>query len=231
MTEFKLHECANPYRVLSKRGGEIPEYEVFQRRILYILNRLSPENSAKLTVEFLNLPLDCEQNLKDCVQLVWFKCVLDHVYAPLYAKLCRLTSETRVELQFMPTKYVSFGAALVKKCQQELLLDYKSHIDTESYAAQIERARDTNDEKKLNELRTDLDERLDQARRQYMGNLKFTAELYKLNMIEERILFEGIEVMFKRVEADQEYIIFICKLIELTADKLVKKSSSNEVRI
>lgn len=214
-----INHCERPYRV--RDASDVSECEAFQRRVRFILNRLSPENNNKLTLEFLNLPLDCESNLKECVQLIWSKCLADHVYSALYAKLCRVMSETRVELQFMPDKYISFGTALVKKCQREFYRDFKSHVDVTGAREEIERA--SGDEKKHFELR--LSDELAQARHDYIGNLIFMSELYKLDMIEERVLAEGIEALFRRVslQGDLENVEFICKIIELTGAKLSRR--------
>lgn len=219
-----LRHCSNPYRVIHNERENLCESEQFQRRIRYILNRLSPENNNKLTIEFLNLPLDSEENLKECIHLIWSKALKDRIYAPLYAKLCKVMSETRIELQFMPDKYISFGTALVKKCQRELNRDYKSHIDMAMFVDSIKR---TIDEKKRKQLEADLDALLSLARWEYMGNLIFLAELYKLDMVEDNMLLDGIDNLFKRVyEGSDENIEFICKLIGLVAPKLKKSNKT-----
>lgn len=224
-----LNRCQNPYKVRANRS-ELPECEAFKRQVLYILNRLSPENYNKLVIEFLNLPLDCEQSLKDCVELIWFKCLVDHIYSSMYAKLCRVMSETRVELQFMPDKYISFGAALVKQCQREFYRDFKSHIDIDGYNEKIRRAISDRDENRRIEIESELSERVSQARHEYIGNLIFMSELFKLDMIEERLLFDGVEAVFKRVnEESLENIEFISMLIILVAPKLKKRTESIKV--
>lgn len=221
-----MRHCSNPYRFVHKEEqNKLDESEQFQRRVRYILNRLSPDNNNKLTIEFLNLPLDSEERLKECIHLIWSKALQDRIYASLYARLCKVMSETRIELQFMPDKYISFGTALVKKCQRELNRDYKSHVDMTMFIDTIKRA---GDDCKRKQLEANLEALLSQARLQFIGNLIFLAELYKLDMVEDILVLDGIESLFKRVyEGADENVEFICKLIGLVAPKLKKSCKTS----
>lgn len=201
---IELRRCANPYKV--KINETKDNYESFIRNLRYILNRVTPENFKKLTVELLNLPINSRRDLTSAVDVIFEKSLVDHVYASVYAKLCKILSETKVSINF-PTeadKCIGFSTILIKKCEKE-----------------FEKGIGTSLEMNQSELEDDYQERLYKSKVEYIGNLILIGELFKQGIIDEHFIFKCIDRLFDKEPLAQN-LEFICTLISCIGEELDK---------
>ena len=96
-----------------------------------------------------------------------------------YAQLCRVLSKVSVEVGTGPdAKKKTFRSLLLTKCQQEFEKDKESDKVLAELKKKVEEA--TSEEKKL--LEEELSEKEYRIRRNYLGNIKFIGELFKIKV-------------------------------------------------
>ena len=65
----------NPYVAKNLINIELDEMEILLSEVRNILNKLTPQNISKLTVDLLNLPITNEDRLKGCVDIIFEKVI------------------------------------------------------------------------------------------------------------------------------------------------------------
>ena len=96
-----------------------------------------------------------------------------------YAQLCRVLSNVSVEVGTGPdVKKKTFRSLLLTKCQQEFEKDKESDKVIAELKQKVEEA--APEEKK--QLEEELSEKEYRLRRNYLGNIKFIGELFKIKV-------------------------------------------------
>ncbi|XP_065583456.1 eukaryotic translation initiation factor 4 gamma 1-like [Artemia franciscana] len=175
------------------------------------LNKLTPENYDKISKNILEMEVDTEEKLSALVQIIFDKAVDDpicsHIYAPIYAELCKLMFEKEVP-SASGTGKVSFRKLLLERCQQTFEKETKDEEEIVSKQKALEEA-DTEEKKK--ELQMELNERIAKTKRIMSGNIRFIGELFKLRMLTIKIMNFCISKLLK--SRDEEQLECLCKLI------------------
>ena len=97
-----------------------------------------------------------------------------------YAQLCRVLSKVSVEVGTgHDVKKKTFRSLLLTKCQQEFEKDKESDKVIAKLKKKAEEAA-TEEEKK--QLEEEIDDKEYRIRRNYLGNIKFIGELFKIKV-------------------------------------------------
>jgi len=162
---------------------------VFKKKITSRLNKITMDNfdslSRQLEEIFMTEITNTEQ-LTKLVSLIFEKTVQEHVYGPLYAKLCVALSDKDKafdEVVFRngqkETSQVGFKTVLVKVCQNEFEKGKRPVVITEDMDA------------------TDRDNAKIKVKKILMGTMKYIGELYLSHLLPSKI----VRVCLKRLVA------------------------------
>lgn len=208
--EVKLNEAENTWKPAVKAGSETaPEgdgVEQLAKSIRSILNKLCPQKFDTLVEQFGKLPIDTKEKLTRATDLVFEKALDEPVFSVAYARMCKVLSMLKIADE--EGKEIKFRTLLITRCQKEFMRDYMADLDRDAYAANLAKAT-TEDEKKA--ITADFNFQGTKLRRRSLGNIKFIGELYRIQMLNGRIMHEIIQKLLK--EVDEESLECMCRLI------------------
>jgi len=141
------------------------------------------------------------------MELVFEKALDEPVFSQAYANMCKELCLKKV-VKEDSSEIVDFRLLLVRRCQKEFEKDYLSDEERKSYSDKMAAAESEEEEKKIREEFQQLELKL---RRRSLGNIRFIAELYKLNLIFGRILYNIIKKLLMYV--DEESMECLCRLL------------------
>lgn len=96
-----------------------------------------------------------------------------------YAQLCRVLSKVAVEVGTgSDVKKKTFRSLLLTKCQQEFEKDKESDKVLNELRKKVEAA----SQEERSQLEEELTEKESKIRRNYLGNIKFIGELFKIKV-------------------------------------------------
>ena len=102
-------------------------------------------------------------------------------FSVAYAQLCRVLSKVTVEVGAGPdVKKKTFRSLLLTKCQQEFEKDKESDKVIAELKKKVEEAAPDSEEKK--QLEEELSEKEYRIQCNYLGNIKFIGELFKIKV-------------------------------------------------
>lgn len=192
--EVPVKRSENAWKPKKPEADDPKEAETLEllKRTRGLLNKITPEKFDTLVnkIEF-NL-IDTEDRLRRVLDLVFEKAVQEPSFCTMYASLCKVLSQHKVQTTGPDGKPVNvkFSALLLTKCQKEFEGDVYKDIDVEAREAAIKEENDP-DKKKL--LMDELDDEKRRARKRALGNIKLIGELYKLNMLVFQIVVYCIQ--------------------------------------
>jgi len=159
----------------------------FMKKITIRLNKITMDNFDSLSrqlVEIFENDIENTEQLTHLVSLIFEKTLQEHVYGPLYAKLCvALSAKNKAfdEVQFKNgqkvVSQVGFKTVLVKVCQNEFEKGKRAVIITD----------DMDDADRAN---ADI-----KAKKILMGTMKYIGELYLSDLLPSKI----VRVCLKRL--------------------------------
>ncbi len=220
--KVELNKAENAWKPGVKKGpGGGPEtngdledaMEVLRKKARAILNKLTPQKFDKLVEDFDKLPIDTEEKLKSCMQLVFEKAVDEPGFSVAYARMCEVLQKKQVTTA--SGQPMNFRKLLITKCQQEFERDYMEGLDKAKYEKAIAEAPN---EKKKKEARLEFEEEERRLRRRSLGNIRFIGELYKLKMLTARIMHECVKRLL--MEVDEESLECLCRLLTTVGKEL-----------
>lgn len=177
-----------------------------------ILNKLTPQNYHTLVTQFKALKIDTKDRLERVIGLIFDKAVAEPAFIVQYAGFCSELVHIKVneENQNNEIEQVKFKNLLISKCQRTFFDNMYSNIED-----LIQEVKSTEDPEKRKILEEQLDDEKMHARKRSVGNIKFIAELFKLNMLNASIMFSCFEHLFKHFidHNHEEYIECLCALI------------------
>ena len=97
---------------------------------------------------------------------------------------------------------------LVRRCQEEFLKDYMNDLDRQQYVENLGKA-ESDEEKKNITLEFEAQEM--KLRRRSLGNIRFIGELYKIKMLNGKIMHECIGKLL--CQTDEESLECLCRLV------------------
>lgn len=192
------------------------ETENLLKNVRSILNKLTPQNYQTLLDQFRNLKIDSKDRLLKVIELIFEKAVREPAFVAQYAGFCSellhinvMENETQVE----------FRVLLIERCQNTFYEEMYSDVQE-----MTKQAEETDDPILKKELLEKLDDEKRISRKRSVGNIKLIAELYKLNILSYKIMFQCFDHLLANPHDD--YIECLCALITNIGKALTDTLSS-----
>jgi len=200
-----------------------------------ILNKLTYEKFDRLYEQILDVKIDSPDLLEGIVSEIFDKALLEPNFGPMYAELC---SRLSVSMQRMlddsadggfrdeSGKKVTFKGILLKKCQTEFerFAKCESSSKKSETISKEEGASAETSEKSDSLVGAEEEEERLKMKRRMIGNIKFIGELFKKDMISQRVIKEdciprlfSLSLVSNPEEDDLESL---CKLLTSVGAKL-----------
>ncbi|GJQ11346.1 hypothetical protein GpartN1_g3137.t1 [Galdieria partita] len=200
-----------------------------------ILNKLTYEKFDRLYEQILDVKIDSPELLRGIVSEIFDKALLEPNFGPMYAELCDRLS---ISMQRMldesadggfrdeSGKKVTFKSILLSNCQSEFQKFAKCETSTEkleSVSKEKETSIDAGDKSDSILTVEEEEERLKMKRRM-IGNIKFIGELFKKDMISERVIRDDCIPRLLSLSLvpnpDDDDLESLCKLLTSVGAKL-----------
>ncbi|RHZ70452.1 hypothetical protein Glove_271g30 [Diversispora epigaea] len=216
-----------PVSVSNQHIKSTDEMETVQRKVKALLNKLTLEKFDSISgqiIDFANKSRDEREGriLKEVICLI-FKNLCDKPnYGQMYAQLCREMME-RIDIEIIDEnvknvfgKFIQgatlFRKYLLNRCQEDFEKGWKVNVPLPS------------NEKGEPNLMSDEYYTAAKAKRRGLGLIRFIGELFKLNMITERIIHECIKklltVSSNHETPEEEEIESLCTLLNTIGQQL-----------
>lgn len=171
--------------------------ELVQRKVKSHLNKLTPNNFDKITLQLLDISAQSKdeldgRTLRQVIQLTFEKATDEAHWAEMYAQFCKrmlesMSPEVKDENILDKKGEVVHGGALFRKyllnrCQEEFEKGWKLNIGDKPEGESEEAV-----------MLSDAYYKEAAAKRRGLGLVRFIGELYKLSMLTERIMHECVK--------------------------------------
>lgn len=174
------------------------------KQVRGILNKLTPENFEKLSDELLKIELGSKVILKGVILLIFQKALDELKYSRMYAQLCKRLS---IEAQNFEnsdknkkldqaTYNSTFLSILLSVCRDKFenrSSDCNAFSTSSSDTANSNTSPISSNGKNARDDQLDEEERKYIAKQKMLGNVKFIAELFTLEMLDDKILHKCIK--------------------------------------
>ena len=216
--------------------------EIVDRKVKALLNKLTMEKFDSISDQIIQWANKSEvekdgRTLIQVIKLVFEKATDEATWSEMYARLCRKMMETistKVQddgIRNSEGKPIAGGQLfrkyLLNRCQEDFERGWVAKEATAAAAAskatedQAAKAAAENDKDGESALYSDEYYAAQKAKRQGLGLVKFIGELFKLQMLTERIMHECIKKLLSNVDNPrEEEIESLCKLMT-TAGQLL----------
>jgi len=222
--EVKLNKAENAWKpgVKEKKEGiEHSDMEDLRKKVLAILNKLTPQKFETLVQKFQELPIDTQDKLSVCMELVFEKAVDEPAFSVAYAQMCKVMQMKKVPVDGgKEEEYVNFRKLLISRCQKEFEKDYMENLDREKYVQDMAAATTEDDKKRV---KIEFEQMEMKLRRRSLGNIRFIGELYKLNMLTARIMHECVKKLL--MTTDEESLECLCRLVTTVGKDLEEETT------
>ena len=109
------------------------------------------------------------------------------------------------------------------RCQEEFLKDYMDDLDRKQYVENLDKA-ETEEEKKNITMEFEAQEM--KLRRRSLGNIRFIGELYKIKMLNGKIMHECIIKLL--CQTDEESLECLCRLVTTIGQLLEQETKTKQ---
>lgn len=219
--EVELKTVSNPWRPAKDLKQDVPadvlDSEQLKRKFRSILNKLTPNNFENLSKAVTDLNIDTEQKLGDVIDIVFEKALAEPKYCVLYGQMCSHLKKTSAG-------QANFGNTLLKRCQLQFQTDVYADLNIEEREKAIEDEKDPDVKKHKQE---ELYEEMRLCRQRSLGLIIFIGELYKIQMLNDKIMFECIIRLLS--DTSNESLECLCDLLT-TIGKKLDESSQEQAR-
>lgn len=238
-----LQMSANRWDRKAMAGIDPDAPEVVDRKVKSLLNKLSMEKFASISDQIIDWANKSEKEkdgrtLIQVIRLVFEKATDEATWSEMYARLCRKMMERISPLvqddgiknaEGKPiTGGQLFRKYLLNRCQEDFERGWVAKEATAAAAAS--KALEDEAVKAANEKGKDTGETVlysdeyyaaQKAKRQGLGLIKFIGELFKLQMLTERIMHECVKKLLGNVDnPEEEEIESLCKLLTTVGEQL-----------
>merc|ERR1719481_1220095 len=135
-----------------------------------------------LVGKFQELPIDSQDKLSACMELVFEKAVDEPSFSVAYAQMCKVMQMKKVPIEGgKEDEFVNFRKLLISRCQKEFEKDYMADLDRDKYKKEMSEAGDNQEEVKRIKAEFEFSEM--NLRRRSLGIVQFIGELYKQGML------------------------------------------------
>merc|ERR1719232_2259067 len=222
--EVKLNKAENAWKpgVKEKKEGiEHSDMEDLRKKVLAILNKLTPQKFETLVQKFQELPIDTQDKLSVCMELVFEKAVDEPAFSVAYAQMCKVMQMKKVPVDGgKEEEYVNFRKLLISRCQKEFEKDYMENLDRDKYVQDMAAATTEDDKKRV---KIEFEQMEMKLRRRSLGNIRFIGELYKLHMLTARIMHECVKKLL--MTTDEESLECLCRLVTTVGKDLEEETT------
>jgi translation initiation factor 4G len=219
--------------------------EVVERKVKALLNKLTMERFESISDQVIAWANKSEKEndghtLILVIRLVFEKATDEAAWSEMYARLCRkMMEKISPEVQDDSVKGTDgrpitggqlFRKYLLNRCQEDFERGWSAKEATA--AAALDKAADDKAQKEAHEasggtkegeaaLYSDEYYAAEKAKRRGLGLVKFIGELFKLQMLTERIMHECIKKLLSNVEdPEEEEIESLCRLLTTVGQSL-----------
>ncbi|KAF9243245.1 hypothetical protein BU15DRAFT_72432 [Melanogaster broomeanus] len=225
-------------------GSDTDSPELVDRKVKALLNKLTMERFDSISDQIISWANKSEnetdgRTLIQVIRLVFEKATDEAAWSEMYARLCRKMMETiSPEVQDDGIKNAEgkpiaggqlFRKYLLNRCQEDFERGWITKEATAAAAAAkasddqaIKAANEKMGEKgEESELYSEEYYAAQKAKRQGLGLIKFIGELFKLQMLTERIMHECVKKLLGNVEnPEEEEIESLCQLLKTVGQLL-----------
>jgi translation initiation factor 4G len=203
--------------------------EVVQRKVKSLLNKLTLEKFDKITDQILEIASQSRhetdgRTLRQIIQLTFEKATDEPTFSEMYATFCRKIMET-IDPSITDPAVLNkdgqpltggqlFRKYLLNRCQEEFERGWKINLPPKP---------DENATGKEAELLSDEYYIAAKAKRQGLGLVQFIGELFKLNMLIEKIMYECIIRLLGGTDdphPEPEEVESLCRLLNTVGKAL-----------
>lgn len=240
---------ANPNRWKPKRqeepAGPLPgseaaslSPEMVQRKVKSLLNKLTLEKFDKITDQILEIASQSRKEtdgrtLRQIIQLTFEKATDEPNFSEMYALFCRKIMET-IDPNITDPAVLNkdgqpltggqlFRKYLLNRCQEEFERGWKVNLPPKP---------DDNATGKEAELLSEAYYLAAKAKRQGLGLVQFIGELFKLNMLIEKIMYECIIRLLGGTDdphPEPEEVESLCRLLNTVGKALDEGKARNRM--
>ena len=208
----KLHRTENAWAPVHKMKQNMDE-EQAKNEDLYkaftgILNKLTPQKFDTLADQALKLEISTEEQLKGCIDRIFEKAIDEPNFSVTYAKMAECMTVFKVPSEMDPSKNVLFRSLLLHRCQHEFEKEKANEKDMERLQKEMNAAETEEDKKHIKE---EMDLKLYNDKRRSLGNIRFIGELFKLQIIAEKVMHNCVAHLLK--STDEENLECLCRLM------------------
>lgn len=215
--EVELKTTSNPWRPTKEIKEDVPnnvtETESLKKKFRSILNKLTPDNFENLKKAVTELDINTESNLGEVIDIVFAKALAEPGYCVLYGQMCS-------HLKKITAGTANFGTILLQRCQQQFQSDIYSGLNLKERKENIENEQSPDVKKQLNE---ELYEEMFRCRMRGLGLIKFIGELYKIEMLNDQIMFDCVIRLLS--DTSEESLECLCDLLTTIGEKLDRSTS------
>ncbi|KAJ4483157.1 hypothetical protein C8R41DRAFT_840759 [Lentinula lateritia] len=211
--------------------------EIVDRKVKSLLNKLTMEKFDSISDQIIAWANKSEKEkdgrtLIQVIRLVFEKATDEATWSEMYARLCRKMMEqisAKVQddgIRNAEGKPIAggnlFRKYLLNRCQEDFERGWFNKEATAAAAAAATKAKEEQALKAANTTKEEEEVALysdeyyaaQKAKRQGLGLIKFIGELFKLQMLTERIMHECVKKLLGNVEnPEEEEIESLCKLL------------------
>ena len=243
--------AASTSRINKQPDQQSPE--VVDRKVRALLNKLTMEKFDSISgqiIDWANKSVDEKdgRTLIQVIRLVFEKATDDATWSEMYARLCRkMMEQISPDVQDDGIRNAEgkpitggqlFRKYLLNRCQE----DFERGWSQKEAAAEAAASKAAEDRatKEANEKTASGEEALysdeyyaaQKAKRQGLGLVKFIGELFKLQMLTERIMHECIKKLLSNVDnPEEEEIESLCKLLTTVGSQLDSSKARGHIDI
>jgi len=231
-----------PTSTTRKAQPDVDSPELVDRKVKALLNKLTMEKFETISDQIIHWA-NKSVNEKDgrtliqVIRLVFEKATDEAAWSEMYARLCRkMMEQISPEVQDDGIKNAEgkpiaggqlFRKYLLNRCQEDFERGWFAKEATAAAAAA--KASDDHATKAANDKKSTEEAELyseeyyaaQKAKRQGLGLIKFIGELFKLQMLTERIMHECVKKLLGNVEnPEEEEIESLCQLLKTVGQLL-----------
>ncbi|GFQ90388.1 hypothetical protein TNCT_133851 [Trichonephila clavata] len=134
---IQLHASENAWKPLYKTQQSVAEKEKLRRSIQSVLNKLTFQKFKVLLAQLKKLHINCEEEMKLVVDLIYENAIYEPYFCVLYANLCKHLA-TKTPFANQPDGHVDFHTLLLTTCQKGFEEKFNEFIHDNLPCQQIE---------------------------------------------------------------------------------------------
>ncbi|KAG0199858.1 hypothetical protein BGX28_006926 [Mortierella sp. GBA30] len=207
--------------------------ETVARKVKGLLNKLTLEKFDSISdkvIDIANLSSREEDGttLKHCIQIIFEKATDEPNFGSVYAQLChKLMEKVSPDVKDINVEGSTGGKLfrkyLLHRCQEDFMKGWKDKATAGGVSL---------NDKDGPDLMSDEYYVLMKAKRQGLGLIHFIGELFKLNMLTEKIMHECVKKLLANVkEPEEEETEGLCKLMTTIGAQLDRPEAKNHMDI